>query len=82
MKLNYTPQVGLRRRKPDQHRQRYAFWGGIVITVLFELVLMAKGWTPGAIAAPLHWFDGSAVASMDADTNGEGLGPPQPYKEN
>jgi len=81
MKLNYTPQVGLRRRKPDQHRQRYAFWGGILITVLFELVLMAKGSTPGVIAAPLHWFQ-DATASADADTGGEGLGPAAPFREN
>ncbi len=44
MKLNYAPQAGLRRRKPDHHRQRWAFWGGIGIMLLFELVLMAKTW--------------------------------------
>jgi hypothetical protein len=46
MKLNYTPQVGLRRRKPDQRRERLAFWGGIAIVAAFELILMAKGWSP------------------------------------
>jgi hypothetical protein len=46
MKRNYTPQVGLRRRKPDHPRERLAFWGGIAIVAAFELILMAKGWSP------------------------------------
>ena len=50
MKLNYAPQAGLRRRKPEQRRQSLAFWGGIAILVAFELVLMAKSWSPGSAA--------------------------------
>ena len=44
MKLNYAPQAGLRRRRPDHHRERAAFWAGIAIVALFEVVLMAKTW--------------------------------------
>jgi hypothetical protein len=69
MKLNYTPQVGLRRRKPDQHRQRMAFWGGIAIAIAFELILMAKGWTPSD-GAPFHWPWTQASTEADGDTGG------------
>ena len=54
MKLNYAPQAGLRRRKPDQHRETLAFWGGILIICAFELVLMSKSWSPATTA---HIFD-------------------------
>jgi hypothetical protein len=50
MKLNYAPQAGLRRRKPDQPREKLAFWGGILILVAFELVLMSKSWSPASTA--------------------------------
>ena len=46
MKLNYAPQTGLRRRKPDNRREVIAFWAGILIVVAFEGVLMAKNWSP------------------------------------
>ena len=46
MKLNYAPQAGLRRRPPDRRRETLAFWAGIAILILFELVLMAKSWSP------------------------------------
>jgi hypothetical protein len=68
MKLNYTPQVGLRRRKPDHHRERLAFWGGIAIVVAFEFVLMAKGWTPSySRASPWPWSAPSASSDADND---------------
>ena len=50
MKLNYAPQAGLRRRPPDHRPQKMAFWGGIVILVAFEVVLMAKSWSPASAA--------------------------------
>ena len=46
MKLNYSPQAGLRKRKPDNRREVMAFWAGILIVVAFEGVLMAKSWSP------------------------------------
>ncbi len=54
MKLNYAPQTGLRRRKPDQPREKLAFWAGILILCAFELVLMSKSWSPDSAA---HIFD-------------------------
>jgi hypothetical protein len=48
MKLNYAPQAGLRRRKPDQRRERLAFWAGLLILAAFEVVLMAKSWSPAS----------------------------------
>jgi hypothetical protein len=54
MKLNYAPQAGLRRKKPDHHRERMAFWAGILILFAFELVLMSKSWSPASAA---HIFD-------------------------
>jgi hypothetical protein len=56
MKLNYAPQAGLRRRKPDQHRERLAFWAGIAILAVFELVLMSKSWSP-ATASSIFGYD-------------------------
>jgi hypothetical protein len=50
MKLNYAPQAGLRRRPPDHRPQRMAFWGGIAILVAFEVILMAKSWSPASAA--------------------------------
>lgn len=46
MKLNYAPQAGLRKRRPDNRRELIAFWAGILIVVAFEGVLMAKSWSP------------------------------------
>ena len=46
MKLDYAPQAGLRRRKPDHRREVMAFWLGIAILIAFEMVLMAKNWSP------------------------------------
>jgi hypothetical protein len=57
MKLNYAPQAGLRRRKPDQHRETLAFWAGIAILAAFELVLMSKSWSPDS-GAPIFGYDG------------------------
>ena len=66
MKLNYTPQAGLRRRRPDHVRERLAFWAGIAIVVAFELILMAKSWTP----PPAPWVsDAPADQSAEADPN-------------
>jgi hypothetical protein len=48
MKLNYAPQVGLRKRRPDNRREMMAFWAGILIIVAFEGVLMAKSWSPAS----------------------------------
>jgi len=66
MKLNYAPQEGLRRRKPDQHRETMAFWAGIVILCLFELVLMSKSWSP-ATAAHIFDFHADQAQAADAD---------------
>jgi hypothetical protein len=63
MKLNYAPQAGLRRRRPDHHRERLAFWAGIAIVALFELVLMAKTWPA---FDGIHWPWSEASASLDA----------------
>jgi hypothetical protein len=64
MKLNYAPQAGLRRRRPDQHRETMAFWAGIAILCLFELVLMSKSWSPATAA---HIFDFHADQAQAAD---------------
>ncbi|MDB5461283.1 MAG: hypothetical protein JWO72_3024 [Caulobacteraceae bacterium] len=61
MKLNYAPQAGLRRRRPDHVRERLAFWGGIAIVAAFELVLMAKTWPP--LHLPSDWLPGAAADS-------------------
>jgi hypothetical protein len=61
MKLNYAPQAGLRRRRPDQGRQTAAFWAGIGILLLFEAVLMAKNVTPTG----LDWSPPGADAPAD-----------------
>jgi hypothetical protein len=64
MKLNYAPQAGLRRRKPGQHRDTMAFWAGIAILCAFELVLMAKSWSPDSAA---RIFDFHADQAQAAD---------------
>jgi hypothetical protein len=64
MKLNYAPQAGLRRRRPDQHRETIAFWAGIAILCAFELVLMAKSWSPATTA---HILDFRPDQAADAD---------------
>jgi hypothetical protein len=71
MKLNYAPQAGLRRRRPDQHRERYAFWGGIAIVVLFEIVLMAKTW-PDFDGPDFHWPWAAATDASGTLDGGDG----------
>jgi len=75
MKLNYAPQAGLRRRPPDHHRQRWAFWGGIAIIVLFELVLMAKSWSP-ASAALIFGYDAQRDQAEEAQAVAAPAGDP------
>jgi hypothetical protein len=65
MKLNYAPQAGLRRRPPEQRRQSVAFWAGIAILAAFELVLMAKSWSPSSAAL---------IFGYDADRDRSELG--------
>ncbi len=69
MKLNYAPQVGLRRRKPDHHRQRWAFWGGVALTIAFEIILMAKTWPE--FHPEMHWPWEAADASSDSEATGD-----------
>jgi hypothetical protein len=57
MKLTSATQAGLRRRKPGQPNEKMAFWAGILIMCLFELVLMSKSWSPATAA---HIFDFNA----------------------
>jgi hypothetical protein len=66
MKLNYAPQAGLRRRKPGQPNETMAFWAGIAILCAFELVLMAKSWSP-ATAARIFDFHAEQAQPADAD---------------
>jgi len=66
MKLNYAPQAGLRRRKPGQPNETMAFWAGIAILCAFELVLMAKSWSP-ATAARIFDFHAEQAQAADAD---------------
>ena len=66
MKLNYAPQVGLRRRKPGRPNETMAFWAGILILCLFELVLMSKSWSP-ATAAHIFDFHADQALAEDAD---------------
>jgi hypothetical protein len=62
MKLNSATQAGLRRRKPGQPNERMAFWGGILIMCLFELVLMSKSWSPESAARIFDFRADQAVA--------------------
>lgn len=64
MKLNYAPQAGLRRRRPDHQRERLAFWGGIAIVALFELILMAKTW-PALDSVRWPWAPDTSAALID-----------------
>jgi hypothetical protein len=64
MKLNHAPQTGLRRRKPGQPDQKMAFWGGILILCLFELVLMSKSWSPDT-AEHIFAFNGDQAQAAD-----------------
>lgn len=57
MKLNHAPQAGLRKSPPGRRRETMAFWGGIAILVAFELILMAKSWSPDSIM-PMIGYDG------------------------
>ena len=48
MQHTYKPQQGLRRRRAGGfNREHAAFIAGIVILIAFEIMLAAKGWTPG-----------------------------------
>ena len=68
MKLNYAPQAGLRRKKPDQHRETMAFWAGIAILCAFELVLMSKSWSPATTARIFDfWPDRPEAAESAAE---------------
>lgn len=67
MKLNYAPQAGLRRRRPSPGRERVAFWAGIAILAAFELILMAKSWSPAS---------GALIFGYDADRDRSELGQP------
>ena len=68
MKLNYAPQAGLRRKKPDHHRETMAFWAGILILFAFELVLMSKSWSPSS-AAHIFDFHADQAQTPVADTD-------------
>ncbi len=76
MKLNYAPQAGLRRRRPDHQRERLAFWGGIAIVALFELILMAKTW-PAFENIQWPWSDPQMAALIDPE---DGSVSPLPYQ--
>jgi hypothetical protein len=73
MKLNYAAQPGLRRRRPDNRRESMAFWLGIAILVAFELILMAKSWSPASA---------SLIFGYDADRDRGELGGPAPVPAN
>ena len=68
MKLNYAPQAGLRRRKPGHRREIAAFWLGILIVVAFEVVLMAKSWSPLNTQSILSFWDRGAAAGDGGPT--------------
>ena len=70
MKLNYAPQAGLRRRRPDHRREAAAFWAGILIMLAFEAVLMAKSWSPMSSQSIVAFFDHDA-ADDNAQLAGE-----------
>lgn len=74
MKLNYAPQAGLRRRKPDQPREKLAFWAGIAILAVFELVLMSKSWSP-ASAAHIFGYDPDRDRAEEAQIIAEPAAP-------
>jgi hypothetical protein len=61
MKLNYAPQAGLRRRKPDRRRETLAFWAGVLIMIAFELVLMSKSWSPATTERIFAFQQGAAT---------------------
>ena len=69
MKLNYAPQAGLRRRRPDHVRQRLAFWGGIAIVVAFELVLMSKTWPPMHLSPDWLADAGADSSALPSDSD-------------
>jgi hypothetical protein len=77
MKLNYAPQAGLRRRPPEHRRQKFAFWGGIAILVAFELVLMAKSWSP-ASAALIFGYDADQDRTQEVQAVAEPAAAPDP----
>jgi hypothetical protein len=68
MKLNYAPQAGLRRREPKPRRETTAFWAGILIVVAFEVILMAKNWTPDTARQALGFFQGQSAAESADDS--------------
>ena len=77
MKLNYAPQAGLRRRPPDRRPERKAFWAGIAILVAFEIVLMAKSWSP-ASAALIFGYDADQDRSQEVQAAAEPAAAPDP----
>ena len=77
MKLNYAPQAGLRRRPPDHRPQRKAFWAGIAILVVFELVLMDKSWSP-ASAALIFGYDADQDRAQEVQAVAEPAAAPDP----
>ena len=77
MKLNYAPQAGLRRRPPDHRPQKMAFWGGIAILIAFEVVLMAKSWSP-ASAALIFGYDADQDRSQEVQAAAEPAAAPDP----
>jgi hypothetical protein len=66
MKLSSASQAGLRRRKPGQPNEKMAFWGGILILCLFELVLMSKSWSPDSAARIFDFHADQAQADEAA----------------
>jgi hypothetical protein len=66
MKLSSASQAGLRRRKPGQPNEKMAFWGGVLILCLFELVLMSKSWSPDSAARIFDFRADQAQAADDA----------------
>lgn len=77
MKLNYAPQAGLKRRRPDRRREAAAFWAGILIMLAFEAVLMAKSWSPMSSQSIVAFFDHDA-ADNEAQPAGDGSALPSP----
>lgn len=79
MKLNYAPQAGLRRRSPGPGRERMAFWAGIAILIAFELILMAKSWSPASAALIFGYDADHDRSTLDQDASApsttDGAGP-------
>ena len=70
MRLNDAARAGLVRRDPHRRRETAAFWAGVAIMVVFELVLMAKSWSPQSSDRIIGFFDRGAdsqVTETDQD---------------